>query len=260
MEFPHLGQHCNEATCNRLDFLPVKCDSCDKVFCATHYNYERHNCPGAHRKDFQVPICPLCGEPVPTAPGVEPDLTVSQHIDKQCKSDSKKIYTNRCHAKGCKRKELIPVQCSQCKLNFCLRHRHTTDHDCQPYSASSTKTTTSTISSATQGVFKIFSDTRAMAAQAAENRRQANPKARGAVPTVATAAVAQRNHIQNIQGNMTEDEALAHALALSIMEEDDAATTGGNRGNTSTSTNNAQRATTTVGGQQANSKDKCSLC
>ncbi|XP_062143198.1 AN1-type zinc finger protein 2A [Drosophila sulfurigaster albostrigata] len=256
MEFPHLGQHCNEATCNRLDFLPVKCDSCDKVFCASHYNYDRHNCPGAHKKNFQVPICPLCGEPVPTAPGVEPDLTVGQHIDKQCQSDSKKIYTNRCHAKGCKRKELIPVQCSQCKLNFCLRHRHSSDHDCKPPTQSNVSTAASS-SSTSQGVFKIFSDTRAMAAQAAEKRLQSrnqqsanNAKARQVSTT--TAAVAQRSQVQNIQGNMTEDEALAHALALSIMEQDGTAQSSQSA---AAAAANAQRATT-VGGRD---KDKCSL-
>lgn len=186
------------------DFLPVKCDSCDKVFCASHYNYERHNCPGAHKKNFQVPICPLCGEPVPTAPGVEPDLTVSQHIDKQCKSDSKKIYTNRCHAKGCKRKELIPVQCSQCKLNFCLRHRHSSDHDCKP--TTSTQPAASGAAGSSQGIFSIFTDTRAKAAQAAENRQQRsqeNPKARQVqAPPVAVAQRTSATQVQNIQGNM----------------------------------------------------------
>lgn len=177
----------------------MKCDSCDKVFCASHYNYERHNCPGAHKKNFQVPICPLCGEPVPTAPGVEPDLTVSQHIDKQCKSDSKKIYTNRCHAKGCKRKELIPVQCSQCKLNFCLRHRHSSDHDCKP------SVSTTPAAGTSQGIFKIFTDTRAKAAQAAESRRQKtheNPKARQVQAPVAVAQRTTPSQVQNIQGNM----------------------------------------------------------
>lgn len=194
------------------DFLPVKCDSCDKVFCASHYNYERHNCPGAHKKNFQVPICPLCGEPVPTAPGVEPDLTVSQHIDKQCKSDSKKIYTNRCHAKGCKRKELIPVQCSQCKLNFCLRHRHSSDHDCKP--TTSTQPAASAAAGSSQGIFKIFTDTRAKAAQAAENRRlrsQENPKARQVqAPPVAVAQRTSATQVQNIQGNMVRFMKLHH--------------------------------------------------
>lgn len=188
------------------DFLPVKCDSCDKVFCASHYNYERHNCPGAHKKNFQVPICPLCGEPVPTAPGVEPDLTVSQHIDKQCKSDSKKIYTNRCHAKGCKRKELIPVQCSQCKLNFCLRHRHSSDHDCKPTASIQPAPSAAAAAGSSQGIFRIFSDTRAKAAQAAENRRQRTqeiPKARQVqAPPVAVAQRTSATQVQNIQGNM----------------------------------------------------------
>lgn len=122
-----------------LDFLPMKCDACNQVFCSSHFNYELHKCSSGLRKDYQVPLCPLCGEPVPTAPGVEPDLTVGQHIDKQCKSDSRKIFINRCSYKSCKRKELIPVNCSQCKRNFCLRHRHTTDHQCQG-SANATNT------------------------------------------------------------------------------------------------------------------------
>ncbi|XP_030383463.1 AN1-type zinc finger protein 2A [Scaptodrosophila lebanonensis] len=251
MEFPHLGQHCSEATCNRLDFLPVKCDSCHKVFCVAHYNYERHDCQNKFR-GVQVPVCPLCDQPVPTAPGVAPDLTVSQHIDQQCKSDTKKIYTNRCSAKGCKRKELIPVECTQCHLNFCLRHRHTSDHDCRSVSAGTSAPT----------VFKATSsttDTRSMAARAAENRRQnktsntlfslnARPTSQ---PQRASAA-----QVQNLQGNMTEDEALARAMALSMMEEEE--TADGNLRNDLANT--AQRVP--VGGrdaQQTNGKDKCSL-
>lgn len=33
---------------------------------------------------------------------------------------------------GCKQKELIPVLCCDCKKNFCLRHRHPADHQCDP--------------------------------------------------------------------------------------------------------------------------------
>ncbi|EDV33231.1 uncharacterized protein Dana_GF21585 [Drosophila ananassae] len=250
MEFPHLGQHCSEPSCNLLDFLPVKCDSCDKVFCASHYNYERHSCPGAHRKNVQVPICPLCREPVPTPPGVQPDVTVGQHIDQQCKSESKKIYTNRCHAKGCKRKELVPVKCSQCHLNFCLRHRHTSDHDCQP--ASKQAPPTASLSGAWQSIFKTSgSDTRSMAAQAAERRRQTKPTN----SSTNSNPRPQATQVQNIQGNMSEDEALARALALSIMEQDEAA--GLNR---QSGAANSQQVT--VGGgdsQQGTAKDKCLL-
>ncbi|XP_033173080.1 AN1-type zinc finger protein 2A [Drosophila mauritiana] len=252
MEFPHLGQHCSEATCNRLDFLPVKCDSCDKVFCASHYSYDRHSCPGAYRKNVQVPVCPLCREPVPTPPGVEPDVTVGQHIDQQCKSESKKIYTNRCNAKGCKRKELIPVTCSQCRLNFCLRHRHTSDHDCKPMPASST----SSVTGGWQSIFKTSSDSRSMAAQAAERRRQSKPASSSISNTNSRPRPVQATQVQNIQGNMSEDEALARALALSIMEQDDAAES--NR--QAPAPSNAQQVAVGGGGnQQGNAKDKCLL-
>lgn len=102
-----------------------------------HFSYQKHKCTSAHKKDVQVPACPLCGEPVPTPRGVSPDMTVGQHIDQYCKSDKTKIFTNKCTFKGCKKKELIPVLCVQCKLNFCLRHRHTADHECNPAAARS---------------------------------------------------------------------------------------------------------------------------
>jgi hypothetical protein len=64
---------------------------------------------------------------VPTARGVVPDIAVSAHIDRDCKSDpavKKRIYTNRCSMKSCKQKELIKIGCDDCGLNYCLKHRH----------------------------------------------------------------------------------------------------------------------------------------
>lgn len=100
-----------------------------------HFSYQKHNCTSAHKKDVQVPACPLCGEPVPTPRGISPDMTVGQHIDQYCKSDKTKIFTNKCSYKNCKKKELIPVQCMVCRYNYCLRHRHTADHECNPANA-----------------------------------------------------------------------------------------------------------------------------
>ncbi|CAB4031453.1 AN1-type zinc finger 2A-like, partial [Paramuricea clavata] len=40
------------------------------------------------------------------------------------------LNSNRCSAKGCKKKELVPVLCDSCRRNYCLRHRHPQDHDC----------------------------------------------------------------------------------------------------------------------------------
>ncbi|CAG2116298.1 unnamed protein product, partial [Medioppia subpectinata] len=87
MEFPHLGQHCSHEECHRLDFLPVKCDLCANVYCLDHYSYESHKCPNAHHLDNQVPICPLCNQPVPITRGQLPDIRVGQHIDQDCESD-----------------------------------------------------------------------------------------------------------------------------------------------------------------------------
>ena len=129
MELPHLGEQCEVDSCGQLDFLPIKCYGCHKKFCTDHFQYENHNCPVRHTKDVQVPVCPLCDSPVPTAKGVSPDTTVSAHIDRDCKSDPavakrNKVYTNKCSVKKCKQKEMMKVQCDQCKQSYCLKHRH----------------------------------------------------------------------------------------------------------------------------------------
>uniref|UniRef100_U5ES23 AN1-type domain-containing protein n=1 Tax=Corethrella appendiculata TaxID=1370023 RepID=U5ES23_9DIPT len=208
MEFPELGKHCSAELCNKLDFLPVKCDACLQNFCSDHFSYQKHMCSTAHQKDVQVPICPLCSEPVPTPRDVSADLTVGRHIDQFCRSEKKKIYTNRCSFKNCKTKELIPVNCGVCKLNFCLKHRHTLDHQCAGE--------------------KVAQRNRLL--NAATQRQNNNS-----------------NHVQQIQGSMSEDEALA--LALSLSEQED---------NNNRRQSNLQNRIT-VGGGSSLSKDKCNL-
>ncbi|XP_033631753.1 AN1-type zinc finger protein 2A-like [Asterias rubens] len=139
MEFPTLGNNCFVNTCKQLDFLPMKCDACSGLFCKDHIQYSEHHCDTAYTKDIQVPVCPLCNKPVPSKRGEPPDIKMSQHIDNDCQSDpakEKRIFANRCSLKGCKQKELVPVMCSSCHQNYCIRHRHTTDHNCQGYDKS----------------------------------------------------------------------------------------------------------------------------
>ncbi|XP_059676201.1 AN1-type zinc finger protein 2B isoform X3 [Gavia stellata] len=90
MEFPDLGAHCSWPACQRLDFLPLKCDACEQIFCTDHIAYAQHNCTSAY----------------------------------------KKIFTNKCLKPGCKQKEMMKVICDQCHKNYCLKHRHPLDHDC----------------------------------------------------------------------------------------------------------------------------------
>ncbi|XP_004922831.1 AN1-type zinc finger protein 2A-like isoform X1 [Bombyx mandarina] len=198
MEFPHLGKNCSYESCNKLDFLPMKCGACREVFCADHFAYAKHECPEPNVRDVQVPVCPLCGAPVPGRRGQPPDLAVGAHIDNQCTSDPaverrKKVFTNRCSYKSCKRKEMVPLVCSECALNFCLRHRHTADHLCEGKLAAK----------------------RRQAAKAAMARMRQNESLwiRNEAPLPSAVS-----SFSEVQGNMTEDEALAHALALSMQE------------------------------------------
>ncbi|KFB36213.1 AGAP002339-PA-like protein [Anopheles sinensis] len=240
MEFPHLGKHCSEQHCHKLDFLPMKCDACGAIFCSDHFNYKDHACPSAYKKDVQVPICPLCGDPVPTPRDVSPDVTVGAHIDQFCKSERKKIYTNRCSYRNCKKKELIPVNCSVCKLNFCLKHRHTTDHECQGSAAGQRNLT------ATAAIQRQASKANAF------NPFSARPSA------VSARAVSSsvNEHIAIVQGGMSEDEALARALALSMQEED----AQQQRTNEERNPSNTPRGIAVGNGNSASgSKDRCNL-
>ncbi|XP_030751315.1 AN1-type zinc finger protein 2A-like [Sitophilus oryzae] len=177
MELPHLGKHCSKLNCNKLDFLPIKCDACNLLFCDEHFRYTTHNCKRAYQKDNQVPVCPLCNIPIPVQKGQHPDYVVGSHIDSDCQSDPAKsrrrVFTNKCSYKRCKNKEVIPVICNECALNFCLKHRHPADHTCEGRGAKR----------------KWIFD-------------------------------AQPNHTvsETIQGSLSEDEALAKALALSMQD------------------------------------------
>ncbi|CAG9782593.1 unnamed protein product [Diatraea saccharalis] len=195
MEFPHIGKNCSYKPCNKLDFLPMKCGACKEVFCSEHFAYVEHECPAPQTRDVQVPVCPLCGVPVPGPRDEPPDIAVSAHIDNQCTSDPaiqrrKKVFTNRCSYKGCKTKEMVPLVCSECTLNFCLRHRHATDHACEGKLAAK----------------------RRQAANAAMARMKASENKITPPPVAVTT-------FSEVQGNMTEDEALAHALALSLQDQ-----------------------------------------
>ena len=39
-----IGGHCTFMTCNKLDFLPIKCRFCLSDFCEDHMTPERHSC------------------------------------------------------------------------------------------------------------------------------------------------------------------------------------------------------------------------
>ncbi|XP_067911974.1 AN1-type zinc finger protein 2A isoform X5 [Heterodontus francisci] len=218
MEFPDLGNHCSENSCKRLDFLPMKCDACSQIFCKDHISYAQHRCTSSYKKDIQVPVCPLCNTPVPVRRGEMPDIRVGEHIDRECKSDpaqkKRKIFTNKCSKTGCKQKEMIKVTCDQCHLNFCLKHRHSLDHDCKVDGQHLSKAGNATIvraqgtskPSATPSTSKGTSSSRPSGLNtSAHQHYNSNPPR----PVPASSS---------LQGGLSEEQALQRALERSLAE------------------------------------------
>lgn len=106
--------------------------SCADFFCSEHFSYKGHGCSSG-RTDYKAPICPACQQVVPNPPDSSPDQAVSRHLDQFCPNEREKakIFKNGCAYRNCKRKELVPIKCHLCQLNFCLKHRHNLDHDCE---------------------------------------------------------------------------------------------------------------------------------
>lgn len=212
MELPHLGEHCSNKSCNQLDFLPIKCDCCLKDFCKDHIRYELHKCESSYKKDIQVPVCPLCSQPVPGKRGEAPDIAVGEHIDRDCQSDpakqKRKVFGNKCTMKGCKQKEVVPIVCDQCKMNFCLKHRHTIDHGCKGPAAPVDRAREAALARA--------------AASSSSNSAKANFFSKNFNPSTSRPSASSQPRafaVASVQGNLSEDEALARALQASLQDQ-----------------------------------------
>jgi len=129
---------------------------------------------------------------------------VSQHIDNDCQSDpaQKKrntIFKNKCSVRGCKIKEMMPLICNDCNLNYCLKHRHSADHNCKPIKQNSNDNPIRS-KAATAALFRF--------------NKQFNNQNQNHIP----AKSKPKSNVKDIQGNLSEDEALARALQQSINE------------------------------------------
>lgn len=71
----------------------------DFCYSKDHMTYAQHSCPNAQSKNVQVPVCPLCNNPVPSPRGQPPDIAVGDHIDRDCQSDPAKKQRKVCFNK-----------------------------------------------------------------------------------------------------------------------------------------------------------------
>ncbi|XP_068804968.1 AN1-type zinc finger protein 2B isoform X3 [Struthio camelus] len=220
MELPDLGAHCSEPACKRLDFLPLKCDACEQIFCTDHVAYAQHSCTSAYKKDVQVPVCPLCNTPVPVRRGEMPDVVVGEHIDRDCKSDpaqrKRKIFTNKCLKPGCKQKEMMKVICDQCHKNYCLKHRHPLDHDCSGAGRPLSKAGHAAVARAEASSSKAVTVSSSGASRPADSP-SAPASARGGRAATSQTRSASPPAVL-LQNGLSEEEALQRALEMSLAE------------------------------------------
>ncbi|GLI62497.1 hypothetical protein VaNZ11_005129, partial [Volvox africanus] len=129
-----VGDHCTVEHCRQLDFLPFKCDGCNRIFCLEHRSYVAHSCPNACAKEATVIVCPICAKSVHLKPGQEPNEAFDVHQRTDCDpTNYDKVHKKpRCPVGGCKEKltTINAYRCKHCSQRVCLRHRDPGDHKC----------------------------------------------------------------------------------------------------------------------------------
>ena len=102
-ELINVGEHCGFSECHQLDFLPIECLLCHKLFCKLHIKASEHACKveasskiltEEEVKNLEVPV------------------------------------SFQCYLSECKGRELTAISCEECREQFCLKHRLPCDHNC----------------------------------------------------------------------------------------------------------------------------------
>ena len=106
-----LGTHCEYPECNTLDFLPIHCIHCSKIFCKKHGSAPDHSC------------------------------TALLATNASSNESNSTLLLPCAHPDGCKnQKSPVSFTCSSCLKNYCVQHRHQDDHAC-PHRTQSVTTT-----------------------------------------------------------------------------------------------------------------------
>ncbi|KAJ3106075.1 WD repeat-containing protein wrap73 [Phlyctochytrium planicorne] len=144
MEFHNLGSHCARPDCKQLDFLPFKCRLCSKTYCLSHRGFEDHiDCIGLTQN--HTVDCPLCHNPINGLSSLKSspetiNRLVDDHIAGGCKDpeahrrERLKAKRPKCTMKGCRShlqdSSSLRFSCKGCDESYCVKHRHSVDHDC----------------------------------------------------------------------------------------------------------------------------------
>ncbi|XP_023743591.2 zinc finger AN1 domain-containing stress-associated protein 12 [Lactuca sativa] len=139
--FPDLGKHCQLSDCNQLDFLPFKCDGCEKVFCVEHRSYKSHECSNSDHNSRKVLVCETCSMsmeiPLNRKGGEDENVLILEKHRKSGDCDAKKKKKPTCGVRRCK--EILTFSntsaCKSCDVKFCLKHRFQSDHACKSHNS-----------------------------------------------------------------------------------------------------------------------------
>mmetsp|Transcript_17783 Transcript_17783/g.38303 ORF Transcript_17783/g.38303 Transcript_17783/m.38303 type:complete len:252 (+) Transcript_17783:26-781(+) len=124
----HGSAHCEHQGCNQLDFLPFKCDECNKTYCLSHAS--SHPCASTSRRDRRAVVCPLCSKGLALPEGQDPNIAWDFHFNTDCTQQKSKIP--KCPVEGCRDKLHLSnrFECGQCKRTYCVKHRAPEAHPC----------------------------------------------------------------------------------------------------------------------------------
>ena len=152
-----IGTQCHLSTCKQLDFLPFTCDGCSLVFCLRHREKSSHNCSSLKRSTEDVSTIKTL------------------------------ICTYSCSVVDCNTTEVVPITCSLCGNQLCLKHRLPEDHNCvklpiKAKSTTATKHLTSPFEIRSQKKLKTLKSQK-MAAKVALMKLKLHSKGDNGIPT-----------------------------------------------------------------------------
>lgn len=139
-EMLFVGQQCSDEHCYLVDFLPFKCQHCSKMYCGDHFKPADHNCEkyDASKFDRVAPSCPICNLPVAMPPGQDPNIKMTDHIERECGKRKEEVSkVPRCANGKCHKVLYAPIKCDTCHQQFCAEHRFPTTHKCVTQTTSS---------------------------------------------------------------------------------------------------------------------------